>query len=162
MRSGFGRYWRQPPIPIPNKLRAHLRRWERNGARFVVDVDGQRVGSVKTAWRTALTEAGIELTAMVDTPSRAWSARPASSRSACANRASPRPSPVDTAITWAMQRGIDKWTAAGFFGVTLEVLEGTLRRHHLVRENRLGHFRLAVEAMATAERDSRTGSVPRS
>ena len=106
---------RQPPIPIPNKLRAHLRRWERNGARFVVDVDGQRVGSVKTAWRTALTEAGIEHCTRHDLR--------------------------HTAITWAMQRGIDKWTAAGFFGVTLEVLEGTYGHHHP------DYLQGAVEAM---------------
>ena len=106
---------RQPPTPIPNKLRAHLRRWERNGARFVVDVDGQRVGSVKTAWRTALTEAGIEHCTRHDLR--------------------------HTAITWAMQRGIDKWTAAGFFGVTLEVLEGTYGHHHP------DYLQGAVEAM---------------
>lgn len=95
---------RQPPIPIPRKLLAHLRRWERNGARFVVEVEGQRVGSLKTAWRTALREAGIEHCTRHDLR--------------------------HTAITWAMQRGIDKWTAAGFFGVTLDVLEGTYGHHH--------------------------------
>ena len=95
---------RQPPIPIPRKLLAHLRRWERNGARFVVDVDGQRVGSVKTAWRTALAEAGIEHCTRHDLR--------------------------HTAITWAMQRKVDKWTACGFFGVTLDVLEGTYGHHH--------------------------------
>ena len=46
-----------------------------------------------------------------------------------------------TAITWAMQRGIDKWTAAGFFGVTLEVLEGTYGHHHP------DYLQGAVEAM---------------
>ncbi|MDE0456266.1 MAG: site-specific integrase [Chromatiales bacterium] len=95
---------RQPPIPIPRKLLAHLRRWERNGAQYVVDVDGQRVGSVKTAWRTALAEADIEHCTRHDLR--------------------------HTAITWAMQRGIDKWTAAGYFGVTLDVLEGTYGHHH--------------------------------
>ena len=38
---------RTPTIPIPRPLLAHLRRWERNGARYVVEVDGQRVASVK-------------------------------------------------------------------------------------------------------------------
>ena len=81
----------------------------------MVDVDGQRVGSVKTAWRTALTEAGIEHCTRHDLR--------------------------HTAITWAMQRGIDKWTAAGFFGVTLEVLEGTYGHHHP------DYLQGAVEAM---------------
>ena len=106
---------RQPPIPIPRPLLAHLRRWERNGAQYVVDVGGQRVGSVKTAWRTALRESGIE------------HARPHDLR--------------HTAITWAMQRGIDKWAAAGFFGLTLDMLESTYGHHHP------DHLRSAVEAM---------------
>ena len=106
---------RQPPIPIPRPLLAHLRRWERNGARYVVDVDGQRVGSVKTAWRTALAEAGIEHCTRHDLR--------------------------HTAITWAMQRGIDKWAAAGFFGITLDMLEGTYGHHHP------DYLRSAVEAM---------------
>ena len=45
---------RTPPIPIPRPLLAHMRRWQRNGARYVVEVAGQRVGSLKTAWRSAL------------------------------------------------------------------------------------------------------------
>ena len=51
---------RTPSVPIPRPLLAHLRRWERNGARYVVEVEGQRVGSIKTAWKAALAEAGIE------------------------------------------------------------------------------------------------------
>lgn len=113
---------RQPPIPIPRKLLAHLRRWERNGARFVVDVGGQRVGSVKTAWRTALAEADIEHCTRHDLR--------------------------HTAITWAMQRGIDKWTAAGYFGVTLDLLEGTYGHHHP------DYLQGAVEAM-----DARPGQI---
>ena len=95
---------RQPPIPIPRPLLAHLRRWERNGARYVVEVDGQRVASVKTAWKTALAESGIDHCTRHDLR--------------------------HTAITWAMQNGIEKWAAAGFFGVTLGLLEGTYGHHH--------------------------------
>ena len=59
---------RRPPIPIPRQLLAHLRRWERMGARYVVEVDGQRVGSVKTAWGRALAEAGIDHCTQHDSP----------------------------------------------------------------------------------------------
>ena len=38
-------------------LLAHLRRWERTGGRYVVEVGGQRVASVKTAWKRALADA---------------------------------------------------------------------------------------------------------
>ena len=35
-----------------------------------------------------------------------------------------------TAITWAMQRGADKWAAGGFFGVSLDTLERVYGHHH--------------------------------
>ena len=95
---------RTPPIPIPRPLLAHLRRWERNGARYAVEVGGQRVASVKTAWKRALAEAGIDHCTRHDLR--------------------------HTAITWAMQRGMDRWLAAGFFGVTMDVLEQTYAHHH--------------------------------
>ncbi len=79
---------RQPPIPIPGPLLAHMRRWEKNGARWVVEVDGQRVASVKTAWARALKEAGIDHCTRHDLR--------------------------HTSITWAMQRGMDRWIASGF------------------------------------------------
>ena len=107
---------RQLPIRIPRPLLAHLRRWEKDGARFVVEVDGQSVASVKTAWKTALTEAGIDH----------------------CNRHDLR----HTVVTWAMQRGIDKWAAAGYFGITLDMLERVYGHHHP------DYLRSAVEAMA--------------
>lgn len=42
-----------------------------------------------------------------------------------------------------MQRGADKWATAGFFGVTLDVLEGVYGHHHP------DYPRSAVEAMET-------------
>ena len=95
---------RRPPVPIPRQLLAHLRRWERNGARCVVEVDGQRVASVKTAWGRALAEAGIDHCTRHDLR--------------------------HTAITWAMQREADKWAASGFFGISLNLLERVYGHHH--------------------------------
>ena len=95
---------RQPPAPIPRSLLAHLRRWKRNGARYVVEIDGQRVAGVKTAWKTALEESGIDHCTRHDLR--------------------------HTAITWAMQKGMDRWIASGFFGVTMDVLESTYGHHH--------------------------------
>ncbi len=106
---------RTPPVPIPRPLLAHLRRWERHGARFVVEVDGQRVGSLKTAWHTALAASGIDHCTKHDLR--------------------------HTAVTWAMQRGADKWAAAGFFGLSLDMLESVYGHHHP------DHLRSAVEAM---------------
>ena len=95
---------RTPTVPVPSRLLAHLRRWERNGARWVVEVEGQRVGSVRTAWRTALREAGIA------------HCRPHDLRHTCA--------------TWLMQAGADKWAAVGFLGMGLDTLERVYGHHH--------------------------------
>ena len=95
---------RQPPVPLPRHLLAHLRRWKRNGALFVVEYEGQRVGSIKTAWSTALADARIEH---------------------CTRHDLRR-----TAITWMMKRGADKWAAAGFLGLTLDTLERVYGHHH--------------------------------
>ena len=106
---------RTPPVPIPRSLLAHMRRWERSGARFVVEVGGQRVASVKTVWKRALAEAGIDH----------------------CNRHDLR----HTAVTWAMQRGADKWAATGYFGLSLDMLERVYGHHHP------DYMRSAVEAM---------------
>ena len=106
---------RTPPVRIPRRLLAHLRRWERMGARFVVEDHGQRVGSVKTAWRAALAASGIE------------HCRPHDLRHTCA--------------TWMMQAGANKWDAAGFLGMGLDMLERTYGHHHP------DHMRSAVEAL---------------
>ena len=95
---------RTPPIPVPRRLLAHMRRWEQNGARHVVEVEGQRVASVKRAWATAIREAGIDHATRHDLR--------------------------HTAITWAMQSGVDKWEAAGFFGLTVDMIESTYGHHH--------------------------------
>ena len=108
---------RKPPIQIPRPLLEDLRRWERidGPAAWVVNFRGNRVGSIKTAWNHTLKRSGIE-----------------------------RCTPHDlrrTAITWAMQRGADKWDAAGFFGVSLDVLERVYGHHHP------DHMQSAVRAM---------------
>ena len=95
---------RTPPVPVPARLLAHLRRWERMGARWVVEHKGQPVGSVKSAWRTTLREAGIE------------HCSPHDLRRTCA--------------TWLMQGGADKWQAAGYLGMTMEMLETVYGHHH--------------------------------
>ena len=72
---------RQPPIPIPRQLLAHLRRWERDGGRYVVEFRGQRCGHVKSAWTRALDRAGIDHCTRHDLR--------------------------HTSITWAMQNGME-------------------------------------------------------
>lgn len=95
---------RRPTARLPRQLLAHARRWEREGGRWVVGFKGARVASIRTAWATAAAEAGIS------------GATPHTLR--------------HTAITWAMQRGARLADVAGFFGVSIEVLERTYWHHH--------------------------------
>ena len=47
---------RQPPVPLPRRLIAHLRRWVAKGivSKHFVEWNGRPVKSVKTAFKTAL------------------------------------------------------------------------------------------------------------
>ncbi|SDI98052.1 Phage integrase family protein [Bradyrhizobium sp. Rc2d] len=98
---------RQPTVPIPFRLLAHLRRWHRIDpeAKHFVEYSGKAVTSVKTAFKSAVRLAGL----------------------------APGVSPHTlrhTAATWLMQRGADPWQAAGYLGMSLEVLLNTYGHHH--------------------------------
>lgn len=115
---------RQPPVKLPGRLLAHLRRWRsteleiktkgrgksanigrRISEDFVVEWNGRPVGSVKKAFRAACDAAGL----------------------------GPDVTPHilrHTAATWLMQAGADPWEAAGFLGMTVETLINTYGHHH--------------------------------
>ena len=112
---------RQPPIPIPKPLLAHLRRWEREGQRYVVQFRGQRCGHVKSAWKRALVRSGIAHCTKHDLR--------------------------HTAITWAMQGGVDRYEASGYFGVGMDTLEKVYAHHHP------DHLRGAAEIMGRGGRN---------
>jgi integrase len=40
-----------------------------------------------------------------------------------------------TAATWLMQAGVEMWDAAGFLGMTVEVLSRTYSHHHPSYQN---------------------------
>jgi integrase len=98
---------RQPPVPLPPRLLTHLRRWHRIAPELehFVTYKGRAVASVKTAFKTAvrLAELGRGIS-------------PHTLR--------------HTAATWLMQRGTDPWQAAGYLGMSLEVLLNTYGHHH--------------------------------
>jgi integrase len=52
---------RQPTVPIPLRLLAHLRRWHRidSEAKHFVEFNGKPVSSVKTAFKSAVRLAGL-------------------------------------------------------------------------------------------------------
>jgi len=98
---------RQPPVRLPARLLAHLRRWKRLGiARHaVVEWNGKPVTSVRKSFASAVRSAGIDrhITPHI-----------------CRH----------TAATWAMQQGSDIWEAAGYLGMSPELLERVYGHHH--------------------------------
>lgn len=124
---------RQPPVRLPARLLAHLRRWRdteleigtarrgksRNVGRrisedFVVEWNGRPVASVKKAFRQACEAAGL---GWYDEGGRF--------------RTDVTPHILrHTAATWMMQAGVDPWEASGFLGMTVETLIATYGHHH--------------------------------
>lgn len=98
---------RQPPAAIPARLLAHLRRWKRldGNMRHVVNWNGSSVQSIKKAFRSARKNANISN-----------DVTPHSLRHTCS--------------TWLMQAGVDIWQAAGFVGMSAEMMERTYSHHH--------------------------------
>jgi integrase len=98
---------RQPPVRLPARLLAHLRRWERLGIakHAVIEWNGKPVRSVRKAFAAAVAAAGI-------------------------NKHITPHILRHTAATWLMQAGVDLWHAAGFLGMTVEVLERVYGHHH--------------------------------
>ena len=98
---------RQPPVRLPTRLLAHLRRWKRLGiARHaVVEWNGKPVASVRKSFAAAVPVARIDR-----------HVTPHILR--------------HTAATWAMQRGVNVWDAAGWLGMSPELLERVYGHHH--------------------------------
>jgi integrase len=98
---------RQPPVPLPDHLLAHMRRWAELGIakEHFVEYDGKPVKSVKVAFASAVEKAGLE-----------GNVTPHTLR--------------HTAATWLMQNGADIWSAAGFLGMSPELVEKTYGHHH--------------------------------
>lgn len=120
---------RQPPVPIPPRLLAHIRRWVRTDAlraererrpipTHLVEWNGKPIVSVKTGFANAVEVAGLE------------------------GKVSPH-TLRHTAATWLMQMGVPSWEAAGFLGMSPQMLERVYGHHspeHLKQAaNRIGY-----------------------
>ncbi|WP_224566105.1 tyrosine-type recombinase/integrase [Mesorhizobium sp. ES1-4] len=124
---------RQPPVRLPDRLLAHMRRWSRtpiflkyekrqkslNLGRmishdFVVEWEGQPIGSVRKAFRSACEAAGLgwyDAEGNFETDVTPHVLR-------------------HTAATWLMQNGTDLSLAADYLGMTEAVLRSTYYHHH--------------------------------
>ncbi len=98
---------RQPPVKIPPRLLAHMRRWQRCGVarRFVVEWNAKPLESVRKGFEAAVQAAGL-----------GGDVTPHILRHTCA--------------TWLMQNGANLWDAAGFLGMTVQQLEQGYGHHH--------------------------------
>jgi len=95
---------RQPPVPIPPRLLVHMRRWAENTDDFVITFKGKPLDSVKNAFARCANLAGIaDIT-------------PHTLR--------------HTTATHLMQKGVDKWEAAGYLGMSIEMLDRVYGHHH--------------------------------
>ena len=115
---------RQPPVPIPPRLLAHLNRWWKKGIvrDHFVEWNGRPVKSVKTAFASAVRLAGID-----------GDVSPHTLR--------------HTAATWLMQAGASKWEAAGFLGMTEQLVDRVYGHHHP------DHLKMAAHLIGYRPRD---------
>ena len=114
---------RQPPVPIPPRLLAHMRRWTRLGNlnEYFVEWNGKPVELIKVGFKRAISLSGI--------PGKVT---PHTLR--------------HTAATWLMQAGVPIWEAAGFLGISPALVEKTYGHHHP------SHMRSAAEAIGSHQR----------
>ena len=97
---------RQPPVPIPDRLMAHIERWKRRGiiAQYVVEWEGKPVQSIKTAWTRAIK--------LADLPG--------------VNRHTMR----HTAATWLMKARVPDELAAAYLGMSPQIYRATYAHMH--------------------------------
>jgi hypothetical protein len=81
---------------------------------YFVEWDGEPVASVKTAFKHAVRLAGLT------------------------GKISPH-TLRHTAATWLMQNGVDIWTAAGFLGMSAEMVDRVYGHHHLDYLSKAAH-----------------------
>ena len=112
---------RQPPVPLPPQLLAHLRRWKRQGQRFAVEWNGNPVKSIRKAFASVVQEAGLGDDVIPHTLRH-------------------------TAATWLMQAGTDMWQAAGFLGMTVDVVSALRPPSPGPSVRRKGRFRAPQKA----------------
>lgn len=98
---------RQPPVRLPERLLAHLRRWARQGisTQAVIEWNGRPVKRVNKAFRSVRTAAQLGPDVV-----------PHTLRHTCA--------------TWIAQAGVQVWEAAGFLGMSVETFEKVYGHHH--------------------------------
>jgi integrase len=101
---------RQPPVALPDRLLAHMRRWKDRKliADHFVEWNGEGVTSVKNGFARAVEVAKLS--------TKDGNVTPHTLR--------------HTAATWLMQRGTEIWEAAGYLGMSEQTLRTVYGHHH--------------------------------
>lgn len=101
---------RQPPAPLPDRLLVHMRRWVRLGIvkESFVEWNGKPIASVKKGFGRGV--------ALAKLSTETGNVTPHTLR--------------HTAATWMMLAGADPWRAAGWLGMSVEVLLDVYGHHH--------------------------------
>ena len=99
---------RQPPVRMPPRLLAHLKRWRRmdQGVQHVVHFEGRGVKGMHRAFRSVRAAAGLGTDVVPHTLRH-------------------------TRATWLAQAGVKIWDAAGSLGMTAAQFEATYGHHHV-------------------------------
>jgi integrase len=100
---------RQPTVPIPPRLLAHMRRWKRLGVsnRAVIEFNGKPVEIIKAGWNTVVQKAGL---ATDDKKQKII-----------------RHTLRHTAITWYLDQGVDIELVSQYCGVSVATIRKTYR-----------------------------------
>jgi len=98
---------RQPPVRLPPRVLAHLRRWHRRrlALRSVIEWNGEPVRRVNKAFRSVRQAAGLGPDVVPHTLRH-------------------------TAITWQAQLGVPMHEICGFFGITPDMFDRVYGHHH--------------------------------
>jgi integrase len=100
---------RQPTVPIPPRLLAHMRRWKRLGIsnRAVIEFNGKPVSVIKEGWNTVVEKAGL---ATDDKKQKVV-----------------RHTLRHTAISWYLKAGVDIEKISMYCGVSVATIRKTYR-----------------------------------
>jgi integrase len=100
---------RQPTVPIPPRLLAHMRRWQRLGIskRAVIEFNGKPIRRIRSGWDTVVEAAGLA----TDNPKMKIV----------------RHTLRHTAITWYLGQGVDIENVSQYCGVSVATIRKTYR-----------------------------------
>jgi hypothetical protein len=96
---------RQPTVAVPPRLVAHMRRWRRNGQRFVVEFNGVPLRSIDKAFAANVGTAGLGRDVVPHTTRH-------------------------SGITWLAIEGVDPYEICRYAGITMEMFEEVYAHHH--------------------------------